>query len=127
MSTHASITIYMPGPDSFETSYVQFDGYLMGVGKRLLTYSNDYHDVQDLVGLGDLRSLGGDLAGCRAYHRDLGWKWEDCKPRTYRDLSDIPLWEYNYVFIGDRWYLMDDEGTDGKRRLRPLKSLFETK
>lgn len=84
--------------------YCHHDGYPEGVGATLKKHYTTVQQVIDLVGLGDLSSLGEDLDVTQAFHRDRG---EDLSTSTYDTLRDIAFddggYEYLYVFTPEGW------------------------
>ena len=53
-----------------------WDGYPLGVGKKLITYYSDESRVKELIPLGDLSSLGQDPKICKV-DAPLDTRWKD--------------------------------------------------
>lgn len=101
--------------------YCHYDGYPEYVGKILLTHYNNKDKVEELLELGDLSSLGENIAPkigeshsfenplnnvCVAYHRDRGEKLYPARPITLQDASNCV--EFMYVYMTDgTWYFAD--------------------
>ncbi|HJJ28180.1 MAG TPA: hypothetical protein O0X70_02165 [Methanocorpusculum sp.] len=88
--------------------YCHCDGYPQGVGQTLLNFYPDRAKVNQLIGLGDLFSLGTSIENCDADVRDGGEDWADNLPVTIggarhpeRYALDI---EWRYIFeLDDTW------------------------
>ena len=91
--------------------YCHHDGYFSGVGRTLKEFYTTPAQVDALLALGDISSLGMDLTkdtGTEAYHRDRG---EDFNPNaTYANveefLADVGTdmgAEFAYVFSNGGW------------------------
>lgn len=112
--------------NSIEAIYCHWDGYISGVGKVLSSYYDEAEEVQALIALGDLSSLGGKLSGtkehsfgkpednvCVAYGRDRGETGTSAKLfKTVQEfVSEMSHsgCEYFYYFDGDNWFVCDGE------------------
>ena len=95
----------------FQGIYCHHDGYFSGVGRTLKEFYTSPSQVDALLALGDISSLGMDLTkdtGTVAYHRDRG---EPFYPNTtYASVEEFLAGvetdmgvEYAYVFSGDSW------------------------
>lgn len=71
MSTHAAIIQQTPAGE-FRGIYVHSDGYPEHTGRILAEHYTDERQVDALIGLGDLSSVGATPEECIAYHRDRG-------------------------------------------------------
>lgn len=60
MGTRSHVCYYEKGTDDFVCTYVQFDGYLEGVGKALAENFRDEDSARSLAYLGEIRSIQDD-------------------------------------------------------------------
>ena len=98
MSTRSSITVScLDG--WYRSVYCHFDGYLDGVGKKLLENYNSQQLAEKLVELGDMSTLGTTVEDTVYYSRDKGEDICITKSRHFiRELQD-----YNYYWNGQKW------------------------
>ena len=106
MSTRSRIG-YVSAAGAVRSVYCHSDGYLEGVGATL---DEDYRDmvkVVQLIDLGDLSMLDGDLDNIAAYIRDRGEK--GCEATTSADLDAFLKidsgQEYSYIWRDNDWYV----------------------
>lgn len=118
--------------------YVHYDGYTRGVGKILFENYTKIKDIDELLNLGDLSSLGpiptscpevwdnipGDYQGCVAYSdRDE----DNCDAQTCNDIEVYFDWarncwaDYVYLYKDNKWYWSTTE--KGIERLTPLSRI----
>lgn len=119
--------------------YVHYDGYPTGVGKILFEHYTKIENVNELLNLGDLSSLGpiptscpnvwdnipGDYQGCVAYS-DRGE--DNCDAQTcdnkevYFDCARNCWVDYVYLYKDNKWYC----GTVGSKtiHLSPLTKMY---
>ena len=123
MSTNCNIAVQIED-DKYLMVYCHHDGYINGVGRKLIYYYTDYEKVLALVRLGDLSSLGNDLEKSEAYHRDMK---RDYVIRTVSEIDiSNTLFRVCYKFINNIWFVKNDGiwvRLDGffKKELRQLK------
>ena len=96
-------------PDgSIEGVYCRWDGYISGLGKRLIENYDSLEHVEEILSLGDMSNLGKDLSPMctEAYHRDKNEKLNP--PKRYRDGKRFAskVWKdfsanFAYVFFPD--------------------------
>lgn len=111
-----------------QTISVHWDGYLSGVGKKLLHYYTDESKIEDLFKNGNMSSLGIRVSPdprfkhnfdhpqnctCVFYFRDRGEDWSECKPYVYtvkdeKAICNHACEEYNYLFKDGKWYYRKD-------------------
>lgn len=121
MSTRSYIC--KENPDHTYTGiYCHWDGYPEHNGQILVEYYNDKTKVEQLLDLGDLSSLGEEIAPppgvnhsfdspvagvCIAYHRDRGEEYEGPSLVTFEEYKKS--WcEYMYVFgLDGKWRYFD--------------------
>lgn len=125
--------IAVQNPDNTVTSVVlEHDGDLKFAGRTLENYYQNYQDVQDLVNLGDLKSLGDDVTKTCAYFRD-GHE-DDLIFETYHDtevfdratesLDDYVDYCYLYCkYEGNFQWLVRDLSSE-KKRFESLKKVL---
>lgn len=95
---------------TYKISYINYDGYLDGVGSHLITYWNTPQKALELVEFGDCRGVGKDKASCEPYN-------EFFKPQniTLEDAVKIAwqTWsvDYIYLFDGKDWKYTEDGKT----------------
>lgn len=133
MGTRSFIATRNPKGD-YTAIYCHWDGYPngctkapdVGVGYTLRTFYKSKGKVRQLVRLGDISSLGRNIAAIGphsfdspqdsvtvAYGRDRGDK--NCKAQSFDSLKELAdyaagSWaEYIYVFDGKRWHWADIE------------------
>jgi hypothetical protein len=97
--------------------YCHWDGYPSGVGQVLVENYNTPSSITDLMGLGDLSSLGETLDQCTAYHRDRKEPWGQVEPRDVNTNEIVSVGgDYNadYIYIYDEnyeWKCLKYDGT----------------
>ena len=103
MSTNASITV-QHADTTFSTIYLHWSGHL--AGGTLRRCFNTLAKATALVALGDISSLGADIADVDAYARDRGETGVEARKfATYKDLcADTYFESYNYLFINNKWH-----------------------
>ena len=91
----------------FTSIYCHWDGYLSGNGKILLENYTDINEVEELLDLGDLSTLGYHPTECKPFAKETNEFAKDHK--TYRKLFDYfhdSDCEYLYIFNGLGWEYM---------------------
>lgn len=68
-----------------DSIYCHFDGYLRGVGKKLMEHY-DKEKLKNLIKLGDISVLGESTEDTEAYHRDRG---EDLHSTHFLDVEGL--------------------------------------
>ena len=143
MSTRSVIGLQLDN-NKYKTIYCHNDGYLNGVGKKLINNYKSKEDVEKLLELGDLSSLGNipvsdpsqwdldmwisdlskdELSNKCVSYRDRGDK--DIEPKTSTSLKDIIEKydaEFIYIFKDGRWYY----STDGNKLFPLSKAISES-
>jgi hypothetical protein len=108
MATRSNIAIENQD-GSVSSIYCHFDGYIDEVGKTLYENYNTREEMEQLIALGDISSLGETIEETVAYHRDRGEKLQEpmqhkTVPLYFDDQnSDI---EYSYCFTLDGQFLV---------------------
>ncbi len=127
MSTRSTISVVLPC-EKVRTIYCHFDGYLMGVGRTLLSFWNSQELAEQITSIGDLSVLGQRIdpegfhtsnypesGTCLFFGRDCGEKNVD--PITWISLPEYYIAnqfeEYNYLFFDDNWHV--SQGNAGKK------------
>lgn len=123
MATRSTISIKLED-NSILSVYSHFDGYVTGVGRKLVEFYNDYELAKNLILLGGISSLGTSIETTDFYNRD---RKEDLDIYEYPDM-EIYLQEgiyqdYNYIWLGSRWYLIEDQNTE----IQNLEQLIKDK
>lgn len=113
MSTRSLIGVLHPD-NQVEFIYCHFDGYEEGVGKTLCEEFFTPKVVNDLIALGDVLTIHGEIV---AYHRDRGEDWEDVKPKmvsldTYPSQARTYGAEFEYLYRYGKWEV--SRGRKGK-------------
>ena len=151
MGTRSFIGIRRPG-GKVEGIYCHWDGYPEGVGLDLWMHYQDREQVEKLIGLGSLSSLGEKVDPnpnhphsfdipqkhvTVAYHRDRGEEWEQNKPRIYDSTEDVfqscgNNWqEYGYIYEEDgHWTVFsvfEDDDIGESLTLRNLTDVLRDK
>ena len=122
MSTRSRIG-FRAGPDlPIYSVYCHNDGYLSGVGRTLHLNYTALDQVQALVTLGELSSLGSTSArgDTTAYHRD---RHEDPnKPLLSPDVEHLVAIDSNhefvYLFDVDKWFVWETGFSDTGHYIR---------
>lgn len=132
MSTKSVIAIENPDKTT-RSIYCHFDGYVHGgVGEVLFTCYQDEKKITELLDLGSISSLGGEVAPkdgvvhdfdnpCAgvtvAYHRDRGEKLSE--PSIYESATELlkkagkDFWaEYVYLWRDGKWFVGNCYDTD---------------
>lgn len=89
MSTHAGIGMVQKD-GSVKSVYLQFDGYPSGAGAILAGWYNTPARIEELLELGDLRSLGSKIAPMPGVEHTLGNPQPDVVVAYNRDYCDEP-------------------------------------
>tara|TARA_B100001109_G_scaffold215118_1_gene184031 strand:- start:401 stop:811 length:411 start_codon:yes stop_codon:yes gene_type:complete len=94
--------------EDIQMVYCHFDGYPSNNGQQLLDYYTTDEKVYDLIGLGDMSSLGRSLSQCEFYGRDRGEFGTNAQTFTCfnafkKAANDV---SYNYLFDcqDEQWY-----------------------
>lgn len=110
MSTRSRIAV--ANEDGTYTSiYCHFDGYIGGVGRRLLENFTTRQVAEEMMSLGDASSIGEGLSKCEFYSRDRGEDQEETKASTSKSLDELRHvcsesgGEFLYVWHDDRWFV----------------------
>ena len=82
MSTRSRIAIETES-GTVKSIYCHFDGYVSGVGETLYNHY-DKEELEELIELGDISSLGESIENTVAYHRDRG---EDLHSTDYLNIE----------------------------------------
>ena len=87
--------------------YCHWDGYLSGVGRQLLENYKDIDDVEELMDLGDISTLGYWVTECKKVHQTPAKDFSSLTNlRAYFHNSDC---EYLYIFNGLGWEYMTQD------------------
>lgn len=107
MATRSAITIYDDSTDTYKGIYCHLDGYPDGVGEMLRKNYTSKEQVEALMELGDLSSLGSNLQNTVAYARDRG---EEKVPpvvgKTFDRIRKEIDHEYAYLFKDGKWHVI---------------------
>lgn len=104
MSTNSTIAMLNEN-GTVEQIYCHWDGYLDYVGKILVEEYNTTENIKELIALGSISELHGDIDKVVAYHRDRGDKLEISVYKSMHDyLENSMCMEYNYIFVDEEWY-----------------------
>ena len=114
MSTRSNIAIRVDNSElknRYIIIYCHHDGYINGVGKKLLEKYNTYESAYELILQGDCSSLGCPYKESGDYHE-------------FNIKEDFPevMEDYLYVFAYGEWFVSDKSG---KYKNTLLKSCFE--
>lgn len=133
MSTHSTISVVLPN-GRVRTVYCHFDGYLMGVGRTLLSFWNTQELAEQITSIGDMNDLGQRIdpigyhtflnpesGTCVFFGRDN--KELNCEPRLWISLSEYYLIaqfeDYNYLFNDGVWHV--SEGSAGRAGMKQIE------
>lgn len=119
MGTSSTVTAKM-GDGTYRTAYVNFDGYLNGVGRTLVDYYKNQEKVEALLAHGDMSCLYGSpemteghsyetpVPGyCIYYGRDRGETGIECSTgATFEEsLRNKGAQGYDYLWDGEQWVI----------------------
>lgn len=139
MSTHCTVSV-KHDDDTVEGIYVHNNGFPAFMAPILLGYYDTRDIVEELISLGDASIICPKLSPDPSkphsfdspqkevsvlYHRDRGEEWAFVKPMkaSYRFLPVIGGMMFNYIFVGNRWYMWERESwysQSDEKRLIPL-------
>ena len=102
MATRSTIGI-QNGDNSIDLIYCHWDGYLNGVGKILKESYNTEDKIRELIGFGNISSLGDTTIDSVFYERDRQEKDEKAIKINSQNEYKINCQEYNYLWVKDRW------------------------
>lgn len=110
MSTRSLIGIEKPD-GTCRAIYCHFDGYPTGNGLTLASCYMTTKDVENLLALGDISSLGNTPETCKAYCRDCGEEYNAPgfynNRQEYFDAAYDRDTEYCYLFTFGTWLYAD--------------------
>lgn len=122
MATTSTIAV-QHADGSVSQIYCHFDGYLSGVGKKLLAHYNTLEQAEALVAMGGASCIRETLETSVFYHRN---GQEDLTVEKYSSWADYFLNActegYDYVFTPDAGWLVMTYRTD---RYLPLTEALE--
>lgn len=127
MATRSTISVrHKDG--TYESVYCHFDGYIMGVGKKLLRYYNTYEKVVELVSLGNLSSLSETIPNSSFYCRDENESFSSNFFINEVEFSNANFQQCNYLFKNNKWWHIHPD-LDHLQPLifTPLSELIEKK
>jgi hypothetical protein len=102
MSTHSSIGI-KNSDGSVEMIYCHSDGYPTHQLPILEKFYTTENKVRELLALGDISYLGGDINDVIAYHRDRGEDLITAIKYPSLKIARENAYEYMYVFEDNCW------------------------
>lgn len=118
MGTRATISV-VHSDGTVSTSYLHYDGYVSHAGKILKEHYNTLEAAEDLVGHGDMSSIGVQIypngehsfdsrekGTCVFYGRDrgeLGTEPQKSPSAAIARRSNSE--EYNYIFEDGKWFV----------------------
>lgn len=106
MSTRSNIAIQTV--EGIKAIYCHFDGYLEGVGKILQEYYDTEERVNQLIKLGDIRSLQENLSDIEPYEEPL-----TVYENEQEYIQILKHWiEYAYLFKNGEWYVASYSDTE---------------
>lgn len=104
MSTRSNIIVKDPATGMFHSVYCHSDGYISYNGRLLQNHYNSLELATDLIGMGDISSLGETLDYTSSYHK---WRGTAIEVYVDADLADHCEEEYYYLFIDGKWMVND--------------------
>ena len=126
MATNSTISLFLEDQNKFMTVYCHSDGYLSWNGNILKEYYTTKEKVKQLLSYGEMSSLGSKIEPDMDYPhsfeerqkdvtvyygRDRGETNVEFEILTGKELFD-DLCEYNYVFMNDEWYIIDEDNKE---------------
>ena len=110
MSTRSRIGIIFPN-GNVHSVYCHFDGYMSGVGRKLLNHYNTRAKIAQVISNGDLSSLKDNFEDSVFYHRDKKESRKETKCIVTKGIPFYHLEEYNYFFSFKNkiWYLLNSD------------------
>lgn len=142
MSTRSRIGILRKN-GSIDSIFCHFDGYLDGVGEKLISYYNDLSSANKLINRGDIETLHeyadsdsfkikkyGDGKITHSFFDDDATNWDNYKPIHSKNIDELlkkdieNLVQYIYLFNEqkDKW-IWSNVNFDGE--FRDLEKTFE--
>lgn len=122
MATTSTIAV-QHADGSVSQIYCHFDGYLSGVGKKLLAHYNTLEQAEALVAMGGASCIRETLETSEFYHRNSR---EELTVEKYSSWADYFLNActegYDYVFTPDAGWLVMTYRTD---RYLPITEALE--
>lgn len=83
--------------------YVHWDGYIDGVGEKLVLDYNDYKKALNLCLCGYCSTILDYVISYKAWRNEC---WKYIKPRQEKELLELE--NYNYVFKDGEWYVIEN-------------------
>jgi len=100
MSTNCSISV-KTADRKFRTIYCHWDGYPQHTGNILNNHYNSQEMAEVLVAMGDASYIESTIGKSQFYGKSF-------EPRVYdniKDVRDHEAQEFNYFWIGGKWYV----------------------
>lgn len=123
MSTRSLIVVEKPD-GTYDTIYCHFDGYVKGgVGEELFKNYKERWKVENLISLGNRRTLGYEEPEDELYNEP--YKKYHTLVALRRQLFNMI--DYVYIFnLNDEWEVISDcFGSDGKVQTKKLADMFK--
>ncbi len=120
MSTRAIIGKQIDD-DSYLSVYLHREGYVDYSGVLLQTHYATTEQVDQLLALGNMSSLGISVNDCLFYNRDTQESWGTAKPKL-RNLQEICSEEWVYIWDGTQWLGSESSSFN----LIPMQELLES-
>ena len=113
MSTRSAIGYKLPN-GKIRAKYCHWDGYVEGgVGQTLQESYQAAFKIGQLIELGDMSTLAGEIADCEFYGRDKGET--DVDAQDYDNFADLVEsyegCDYIYVWDGSNWLVHKSKDT----------------
>ena len=106
---------------SYLSVYLHREGYAEYSGLLLQTHYATTEQVDQLLALGNMSSLGISVNDCLFYNRDNQESWGTAKPKL-RNLQEICSEEWVYIWDGTQWLGSESSSFN----LIPIQELLES-
>lgn len=121
MSTNSTISLFNPDTKTYLSIYCHQDGYIDGVGMTLKNHYDTFDKAMALIELGNVSALHESIecpegrtfenpaSGCTVFYgRDRSEEGQGFM--EYLSARECFSEEYNYLFKGNEWFLLDRHG-----------------
>ena len=107
MGTSALIAYRNDDGQTYNINTINFDGYLEGVGSKLINYYDSLEQAKKLVNSNDIRGLENSYEETEFYPKKSPFLRKR-KNLTFEELcNEAGNYSYTYVYEDDLWQLLD--------------------
>jgi len=140
MATRSRIGLMLED-GTIKHSYIHYDGYPTGVGRKLVEHYSDVNKIEELLSYGDMSFLQSKIHpegehsfdkpedGVTVfYNRDRGETNVDSVVTTmdeYLSIQYATYIDYHYLFSGNQWFVKNNHGWELVKKHLPHYALTE--